>query len=372
MTDIIDIEAFKRAIEPLMHEALPPEIELGAGPQRHNGHAAGTQDADPLPVVPYEVLAARARITQSFLIAGILPAEEGMLLSAKERSFKSFLTMEFSKACVLGRPLFGAFAVPEPLRVLLIDLENTRSRLCDRMDAALKHDGYSAADCGSRLVVLDRDDLPRWEYDAVGLARLAATVRRERPRLVVLDNLRRGTPAGRDECTTKDMLPVVRALAEMCEQEHTALILVHHDRRDGTGFSGSGALSGSMANEVHVKYDRKSRVATVHCESMRNAEPFTNFAVTMGRDGALVLCDLPEDAEDEEEQDCSEAVLHSLDAGAKMIKEIVDCTGLARLEVRGILGRLQAMRLVCIVGERNVGRGRPAQLYGRVSPKEDF
>jgi hypothetical protein len=183
-----------------------------------------------------------------------------------------------------------------------------------------------------------------------------------RPALVVVDNLRRATPPGKDEKESKDMLPVASALAQMCETHHTALILVHHDRRDGSGYSGSGSLAGSMANDVHVCYDRKTRIATVRCESMRNAEPFEPFAVAMGRGGALVLVDVPDD--DEERDDPGATVLHALRDGCKTVAQIIDLSGLTQRQVRPTLARLVATRAVIeLPGQRDGTVGRSALRY---------
>lgn len=360
---IADLAAFRaRQKEQDKSNGHHGEREEPAGQQR-----AKTQSAS-LPTVPYDVLARRERIPARCLIAEILPAEEAMLLSGKERSFKSFLTMEWCKSAATGLSLFGAYAVPEAVRVLLIDLENSRSRLCDRLDASLAHDGLGTSDLGGRLRVMDRDELPRWHCHALGLARLEATLVEHAPALVVIDNLRKCMPPGKDEKEAKDMLPVVTALAQMCETYHTSLVLVHHDRRDGTGYSGSGSITGSLGNDVHVKYNRKTRIASVYCESMRNAEPFAPFAVTMGLDGALVPTELPDDEEDDEE-DYGTQVLDALKPGAKTVRELRDLTGLGRAALAPTIQRLKATKEVIEVGERAGGRGKRAMQYGLPAPQ---
>lgn len=327
------------------------------------GAGAGTPDAPRLPLVTFEELATRPRAAQRMLVGNILPAEEATLVSARERSFKSFLTMEWAKSVALGRTCMGHFEIERPETVLLFDLENRAARLCDRIEASLARDGLTAYDFHGRLLVFDREQAVRFKFDALGLTALAHTIERQKPALVVVDNLRKATPAGKDEKEGKDMLPLMDGLVSLCEGVGTALVLVHHNRRDDTGFSGSGTISTTSANTINIVRDRQSGIAIVKCDSMRNTEPFAPFAIAMGRDGALRMTDVPE-RDDEDEPDRGGMILDALRTGALTTAQIATATDLSTKQVRAVLKRLVLAEIVVEAGEWKPDTGKPATLYG--------
>jgi hypothetical protein len=317
--------------------------------------------------VTFEALAARPRVAQRFLIDRLLPAEEAVLISGRERSFKSFLTMEWALSVALGRRFLDTYVVERPATVLLFDLENRAGRLCDRVEAALRRDGLSTADLGGRLLVFDRDNAPgRWRFTTQSMAALEILLARYRPGLVVVDNVRKATPPGKDEREGKDMLPIMDTMVEMCDQARAALVMVHHDRRDGSGASGSGAILSTPGNVVQIKHDRATRISVVTCDSMRNAEPFAPFAVTVARNGALRATEMPDgDEEEDERPDHGPAILGALRSGGKSVGELCAATELSARQVRYALKALVVREDVIDTGQtRRTATGKPAVVYG--------
>lgn len=345
---------------------LPPTESNGNG---HGPMQAPAREIPRIPLVTFEELALRPRLPVRFLVGRHVVAGESTLVSARERSYKSFVTMEWATAVALGRSCLGQFDVDRPESVILFDLENKPGRLCDRVEAKLRRDGLDAHDFGGRLIIFDRDNAPdRWRFNAISLAGLGQAIETYQPALVVIDNLRKATPAGKDEKDGKDMLPIIDGLVELCDQTETALILVHHDRRDGSGFSGSGVLVSSPANYIQVKKDRQSGVAVINCDSMRNAEPFEPFAVVMGKDGALRLTEVPE--QDEPSEPASNhgvSILKALDQGGRTIAELAAATSLSERQVRPVVKRLLAAEVLVELGDRETSAGVRPMVYGRAA-----
>lgn len=118
-----------------------------------------------------------------------------------------------------------------------------------------------------------------------------------------------------------------------------------------------------MANDVHVRVNRATRVSTVHAESMRNAEPFAPFAVALGPGPALVPVEMPDD--EDGEPDYGFLVLEATKTRAKTMRELCDEIGHSRTVLGPTVQRLLATGSLVAVPGPTGGRGKPAVAYGR-------
>lgn len=345
------------------------EMMSGQPPPHRNGHHH-THDADAdsdhaaLPVASFEEIDQRRYEPARFLVESILPAGEATLVSALERSLKSYLVMEWALSIALGR----AFLDRYPARrgtVLLIDLENRIDRLRDRVRASLRRDGLEPSDLEGRLLLFDRQkDAPRWQLDADTLHATRRTIVAHTPALVIVDNFRKATPAGKDEKDTRDVLPLLNSLLAICEAQDAALVLVHHNRKDDGSYSGSGAIASTVANTVLVQRDRATGIATVRAETMRNSENFMPFGIVMGEDGALRHVTVAASAPAASKPDRGGDVLGCLARGAKTIEEISQDTGISPYLTREEIKRLIDSGAVVKAGKRQGDKGTPSTLYG--------
>jgi len=244
--------------------------------------------------------------------------------------------------------------------VLLIDLENRPDRLRERIHASLRRDGLTRDDLHDNLLLLDRaKGLPQWQLDRETLRQTAEQIEQHKPLLVIVDNLRRSLPSGKDEKDAKDINPLLRDLVHMCEQVDAALLIVHHMRKDGETYSGSSSLASTPGNVIMVHRNHNTGVATVRAESMRNAENFAPFSVMMGPDEALQLAD---GVSVEAGQD--DRIIHALDDGDKTVAELVEATGLTESKVRAQVERLAQTGKIIAVDERQGAKGgKAAKVY---------
>jgi hypothetical protein len=299
---------------------------------------------EPLPLLSYEDFSEQEFPERPDLITGILPAAESTLVYGAPRSCKSFLTMEMAISVALGRAFLdhAEYAVPEGLVVILLDLENPPGRLNKRIAASLASKGVQKSDLGGRLIILNRLVMEHpWTLTPINMARLFKAIGTHKPDLVIMDNVRRAMPPGKDEKKSEDMQPIANQLIEsVCDRAGCALVIVHHDRRDESSYSGSGSLGSSPANTIHVQADRTLRVSQVICDSMRNAEPFETFMIEIDKnDMALKMASAAKRAA--APKSLADKITDALATGKQTVAALAILTGssefLVRKEIKGLM-----------------------------------
>jgi hypothetical protein len=340
--------------EPQEQAPGPPPPEEGAAPRL-------------LPVMTFGELSRRPHEAQKMLVGELQPAEESTLVTGLERSFKSFYLMEQAICVARGEKFLDYFPTTKA-KVLLFDLENSDDRLYDRVHNALVVRGLDDDALGEDLLILDRSHATeRLWLSAEQIANVEATLDAFCPDYVILDNLRRAMPPGKTENDTKDMLPIMVAMCHMCEQRKIALAIAHHDRRDGSGPSGSGALLSTPANVIQLQPHRDTTTSTVRCDSMRNCPPFASFKITVNAEtGTLVLLELPGGKREGQQKAHHELVEDALKAAnrALSVEELEHQTGLTRRQLDPVIDAMVQQSRLVFVGFGLSSGGRAPKLYG--------
>ena len=160
------------------------------------------------------------------------------VLGGQPKAGKTWLALDIAISVASGTPCLDTFQVPEPGPVLLYLAEDSAASAHDRVSGICEHRGIAIDDLELLLLSTPvlRLDLPA---DA---ERLAATVDRLRPRLLVLDPFVRVQSI--DENSATEVSRLLAGLTALKRSFDLAILVVHHVRKNGTGHPGQ-ALRGS-------------------------------------------------------------------------------------------------------------------------------
>lgn len=179
-----------------------------------------------------------------WLIDGLW-AEEGVgIVVGEPKCCKSFLALDMAVSVASGTACLRRFAVARPGRVLLFAAEDALHVVRSRLDGISRAAGLALADVDVHVITAPtvRIDL---EADR---QKLAETVERLRPRLLILDPFVRLHRV--DENVSGEVAPLLAFLRELQRRYQVAVIVVHHARK-GAGRARAGqALRGS--SEFHA------------------------------------------------------------------------------------------------------------------------
>jgi len=173
-----------------------------------------------------------------WLIEGLWAEAAVGCIGGTPKSGKTWLALEMALAVASGRPCLGRYPVPQKGTVLLYAAEDRPQALRVRAEELAK----------ARGVPLDRLPVglitePALRLDVPGhQLRLAATVEKLKPRLLILDPLVRLHRS--DENSSADISELLGYLRALQRAHDVAVVLVHHVRKSGAGQPGQ-ALRGS-------------------------------------------------------------------------------------------------------------------------------
>ena len=173
-----------------------------------------------------------------WLVESLWTAGGAGVLGGQPKAGKTWLALEIAVSVASGAPCLGAFAVADQGPVLLFLAEDSHVNAYDRVSGICAHRGVDLATLDLLLL-----STPVLRLDsALDAERLAATVDRLRPRLLVLDPFVRVQTIDENSATE-----VSRLLADLTVLKRTynlAILMVHHVRKNGSGHPGQ-ALRGS-------------------------------------------------------------------------------------------------------------------------------
>ena len=151
---------------------------------------------------------------------------------------KSWLALDLAVSVASGTPCLDTFPVAEPGSVLVYMAEDTAPVVKQRLQGLCRHRGLdlTALPIGVITAPSVRLDLPRDQR------RLAETVRRHAPRLLLLDPFVRLHRINENQAS--DVAAVLGYLRELQRTHDLAVTVVHHARKNG-GSGGGQSLRGS-------------------------------------------------------------------------------------------------------------------------------
>ena len=197
----------------------------------------------PLPVQPAYHLTDGPE-QQHWLVEGLWAEEAVGIIGGEPKCCKSFLALDLAVAVAVGIPCLRRFPVTRPGRVLLYPAEDALHIVRRRLE------GICAA-AGTNLAALDVQVItaPSLRLDLeADRARLADTIARLKPRLLVLDPFVRLHRS--DENVSGEVAPLLAFLRDMQRTHAVAVAVVHHAKKGAATLRAGQALRGS--SEFHA------------------------------------------------------------------------------------------------------------------------
>lgn len=170
----------------------------------------------------------------SWVLDGLVPAGMVTLLSGRDTIGKTLLALEAARSVLTGQPLLGHWQV-DVGPVIAILLDDARPTIKERLVA---------------LGIKDHPDLCIAPYDVVDLAgvigmlaELESKALQRKAKLIVLDSLWHFIPTRTGAANDQGLMrPLMQALVRLAGQTGAAVLLVAHDRKDGTDVAGSHVI----------------------------------------------------------------------------------------------------------------------------------
>ncbi len=251
-----------------------------------NGSAPGHESA--LPVKRAAELSAE-RDEQKWLITGLWAQGGVGVIGGPPKCCKSWLGLEMAVSLASSTPCLGAFAPRRKGRALLYMAEDSTSVVRSRFDFLSRHHGVELADLDIFVITEHsrRIDLPAQQR------RLRRTVEQFRPDMLLLDPLVRMHRI--DENSASEVSTLLGFLRALQREFQTAVVLVHHTRKNGAGspgqaLRGSGDLHAFGDSNLYLKRYHKQFLLTVEHRAAKSPEPIQLRLVT-GETPHLELAD---------------------------------------------------------------------------------
>ncbi len=173
-----------------------------------------------------------------WLVESLWTAGGAGVLGGQPKAGKTWLALEIAVSVASGAPCLGAYAVADRGSVLLYLAEDSHVNAYDRVSGICAH-----RDVDLKALDLLLLSTPVLRLDSAGdVERLATTIDRLRPRLLVLDPFVRVQTI--DENSATEVSRLLAGLTALKRTYNLAILMVHHVRKNGTGHPGQ-ALRGS-------------------------------------------------------------------------------------------------------------------------------
>lgn len=196
--------------------------------------------------VPYRTASPAALAQEAprveWLVEGLFLKGGAGILGGAPKSCKSFFSLDLAVAVASATPCAGHFRVPLAAPVLLLSAEDPHGVVVERLEWLARARDLALPSLPLHVIVEHPVRLPD------DLGRLAATVARHRPGLLLLDPLIRLHRA--DENSASEMSIILDGLRALARSTSTAILLVHHSRKAPAGPAMGSALRGS--SDLHA------------------------------------------------------------------------------------------------------------------------
>ncbi|MBI3892998.1 MAG: AAA family ATPase [Candidatus Wallbacteria bacterium] len=215
------------------------------------------------------------------------------ILGGHPKSCKSWLGLELAVAVASGRPCLSRFSVDKPGTALIYLAEDSLPMVRARLTSICEARGIELASLELHVITS-----PSLRLDsAADCSRLAVTLQRLRPQLLVLDPLVRLHRL--DENNASEMSGLLSELRELQRRFDVAIVLVHHTRKrtaasPGEALRGSSDLYAWTDVTAHVARTAEGQlVLTVEHRSAPSPEPIT-LALVSRADGSRTHLEIVE------------------------------------------------------------------------------
>ena len=312
---------------------------------------------DPFPVVRVAHIQTD-KTEPAWLIASLWGEQAVGFVGGLPKSCKTWLALEMAVAVASGRPCLGRFAVRDPGPVLLYAAEDSAVDIRRRVTAIAR----------SRNIALERLAVglitePTLHLDRAGdQQRLAATLAKLKPRMLVLDplvRLHRG-----DENSAADTSALLAFMRGLQREYAVAIVVVHHIRKaastgqPGQALRGSGDLHAWSDSNLFLLH-RNGRLE-LHAEHRNHPAPEPLAVELATQPEHLVISDICDDAVPDYLHDLQRKVVDVIVEGPVTRTSLRERLRIRNETLGQILARLEGEGLVTRVdGLLTIPRSRP-------------
>jgi RecA-family ATPase len=311
------------------------------------------QAREPLPVVRAADLD-DAHDVPRWLVEGLWARAGVGILGGAPKCCKSWLALDLALSVASQTPCLDAFAIHDPGPVMLYMAEDAASVVKTRLLGLCRHRRLALAALPIDVITASSVRIDR-ERDQ---DRLALTVRRARPRLLVLDPFVRLHRV--DENDAGQVAAVLGYLRALQRDLDVAVLVVHHARKNGTSgvqagqsLRGSGDLHAWGDSNLYLRRSDETLTLTIEHRASAAIAPVA-LKLAAENDAHLVVVDRAAHDAAHGAADLDQAILAALTPAAEPIGRSALCEQLrVRNERLGeALGRLVARGALVRVGDR--------------------
>jgi hypothetical protein len=286
-------------------------------------------DDEPLPVVRAADLD-EPDPTRRWLIDALWPRAGVGIIGGAPKACKSWLALDVAVSVASGTPCLDTFPVTDPGGALVYMAEDTAPLVKARLAGLCRHRALDLAALPIGVITAPsvRLDRPRDQR------RLDATLRREAPRLLVLDPFVRLHRI--NENHAGEVAAILGYLRELQRAHDLAVVVVHHARKNG-GSTGGQSLRGSgdffawVDTALSLRRRHPHLALAVEHRAARAPDPVTLALVGTEQDMHLALVGAHDPTQD------AGPVPANLDATLLRTLDQAGLEGLPRATLRAVL-----------------------------------
>lgn len=217
--------------------------------------------ATPLMVESFADLVSQDFPPQKFLVDGLIPAGQLVMLGGRGKAGKSWLILQLIAAIDRGSPFLGR--PTERGRVLYLALEDGRRRMNQR-PKILKWQPSPAIDIAFKI--------DKFDAGGQGLAHLRQAIADKGYDLVVIDTLVKTLSGSADENNNTYMAAICNDLADMAHDSGTGILIVHHTSKQLVenpfdALRGASAIRDSYDAGMMLVRKHGAKEATIYTEA---------------------------------------------------------------------------------------------------------
>lgn len=253
--------------------------------------------------------------TRRWLIDSLWPCAGVGIIGGAPKACKSWLGLDVVVSVASGTPCLDTFPVTEPGGTLVYMAEDAAPIVKARLAGICRHRDLDLAALPIGVITAPsvRLDLPHDQR------RLAATLRREAPRLLLLDPFVRLHRINENQAG--EVAAILGYLRELQRAHHLAVVVVHHARKNGGATTGGQSLRGSsdffawVDTALSLRRRHQQLALAVEHRAARAPDPVTLALVGTEQDMHLALVGANEPPTDAgpAPADLDATLLHTLD-----------------------------------------------------------
>ena len=217
--------------------------------------------ATPLRVESFADLVSQDFPPQKFLVDGLIPAGQLVMLGGRGKAGKSWLVLQLIAAVDRGGQFLGRATTPG--RVLYLALEDGRRRMNQRA-RVMRWTPSAQVDIGFKV--------DKFDSGGQGLAHVREAIAAGGYDLVVIDTLVKTLSASADENNNPQMAHICNDLADMAHDSGACILIVHHVSKQMVenpfdALRGASAIRDAYDVGMMLVRKHAEKEATLHAEA---------------------------------------------------------------------------------------------------------